>query len=309
MHFMLGNIVDLHRQKRPGPDMQGHMGKIDAARCERVQQRRIEMQRGGGRSDSAQIAGPDGLIVFFILRVRLALGFDIGRQGHGACLGQRSIKIRACEIKGDDGLPLRLRQERGGEPVRKADVFALVHFFERFDQGAPGARRRGLRLKQGHLDLRLLPTLRRIASAFACEPRGQHLCVIEDEPIPGAQPIHQIGHRPIVERIRRRHEQSCGGSRFGRAGGDQRLGQIKIKVAQLHRLCSPSLPRVSAQLLIVPRRVAAEYAPQRAGRENRERVGANHRVRRRPAQRVGKAKEPLTPARDHLAQRIEEIDG
>ncbi len=60
---MLARVVDLDRQKRAGADMQRYCRPLDAARGERGEQGRGEMQARGRRGDGALGAGEDRLVI------------------------------------------------------------------------------------------------------------------------------------------------------------------------------------------------------------------------------------------------------
>ena len=77
-------VVGLDRQESAGPDMQRHEVPLDAARVERGEQLRREMQAGGRRGDRAFLPRVDRLVVGAVARVVGPLRGDVGRQRHVA---------------------------------------------------------------------------------------------------------------------------------------------------------------------------------------------------------------------------------
>ena len=61
---VLRRVVDLHRRKRPQPDVQRHARRPDAARREPVEHFRREVQPGGRRRDRPAALGVHGLVAF-----------------------------------------------------------------------------------------------------------------------------------------------------------------------------------------------------------------------------------------------------
>ena len=72
VHMMLARVVGLDRQKGAGADMQGQAREADAASRQCLDQRRGEMQAGGGRGDGTLGAGEDRLVIGAVARVAAA---------------------------------------------------------------------------------------------------------------------------------------------------------------------------------------------------------------------------------------------
>ena len=85
--------------------MKRDMGAGHAPRVQSRKQRIVEMERSGGGRDRAGLACPDGLIILAVLRIRPALGLDIGWERHSPGLGQCRIERRARQVEGQYRLP------------------------------------------------------------------------------------------------------------------------------------------------------------------------------------------------------------
>ncbi len=206
------------------------------------------MQRRCGRRHRAGPARENRLIVDPITPVRRPFGGDIGRQGHLADSRQGRVEICARAIKAQMRLPVGHAFQRRAQIIGKGNDLTRSQFLQRFDQCRPGAI--GARLQQGHFH----PGRRFASGPDAAtrpgKPRRNHPRVIQHQPVTGAQEPRQITHRCIGEDARLRNQQARGAARAGGPRGDQLLGQVKIKVIQLHgpRAIS-ALPRLGYYLL------------------------------------------------------------
>ena len=95
MHAVVSRVVDLDRQEGSRSDMQGDVVQADAARLEIGEKLRGEMQSGGRRRDRSVFARIDRLVVAAVTIILGALGGDVGRKGHHARLGDRTVEVGA----------------------------------------------------------------------------------------------------------------------------------------------------------------------------------------------------------------------
>ena len=117
MHLVGGHILDLDGQKRPRADMQRHFGKTNPLGRQRRQQICVEMQRGGRRGHRPGMACEHCLIIHKVLRIRRALGGDIGRQRHRPHRVQGAVKIIARSIELQHQIAVTLGDHRGRQPL------------------------------------------------------------------------------------------------------------------------------------------------------------------------------------------------
>ena len=100
MHFVIPDIIHLHRQEGPGAHMQGDVAEIDAPSGQRGKKLFIEMQTRRGRCHSTGPVCPYRLIVRLVRRICGAFGRDIGGQWHCACGLKRRLESLPLGIKG-----------------------------------------------------------------------------------------------------------------------------------------------------------------------------------------------------------------
>ncbi len=232
MHPVGRHILHLHRQEGARTDMQRDLGKGDAPGPERGQQIIVEMQRGGGGGDGTGMAGEDGLEIVAVLRVWGAQRRDIGRQRHVARLCQRRVERRPLKVEDQRRLPVRDLRHARRQPPGKGDLLPLFQLPQGFDQRRPAALR--ARFGQRDLDLRHRLALWRHAAARPLKAGRDHAGVVQDQPVAGAEQVHEIAHMQVAHPVPLGQQQPRGAARAHGPGGDQPLGQVEIEIAQLH---------------------------------------------------------------------------
>ena len=95
VHFVICDLILLHRAEGAKTHMQGHFSNVHALGTDGIHQLRREMQSGRGRCGAAQLLGVDSLILALILQ----LFGDVGRQRHFAKFVQLFIKRLSIVIK------------------------------------------------------------------------------------------------------------------------------------------------------------------------------------------------------------------
>ena len=185
------------------------------------------MQAGRGGGNGPGMTGKDGLVIGLILRVGRTFGGDIGRQRHQSGFCQGCVEIIAREVKFQMQVGFRFCQNLRRQLIRKNDHLAHHHFAQRLGKRPP-ARCQWLQQGDFHLCHHLTPP------AMAKQPRRDHAGVVQDQPITGAKDVNQIRHMSVGDRWALRHQQPrrCARNRWPR--GDQRLGQVKIKIRKFH---------------------------------------------------------------------------
>jgi hypothetical protein len=79
-----------------------------------------------------------------------------------------------------------------------------------------------------------------VTSTVAAPRFPDHLGVVADEEVAGAQQIRQVGDMPVGERPRGRDVQQARGlARLARAIGDQLARQREIEIVEAHRAHLP----------------------------------------------------------------------
>ena len=143
----------LHRQEGAGADVQGQRLAADAARIERLEQPRREVQRRSRGGDRPFLAREHRLIIVAVRLVRLAARGDVGRQRHPpGAFEQQLDGLLAMEVQQRRAvlrLSRRPRRDALAEVDRVADPRPLGVAQERL----PFART--LALVQGRADARL----------------------------------------------------------------------------------------------------------------------------------------------------------
>ena len=207
MHAVLGRVVGLDGQEGAGPDVQRHGVARHPAVVETVQELVGEVQAGRRRRHGAFRGGEHGLVVETVALVGRPLAGDVGRQRRLAEPGDRLVQHRAGEGEAQEDVaalpsPLHLGVEPGelaGRALRglaEADAVADGEPLRRPGEGAPAIR--ALAPMQGDLD----PGRRLAPDPKAGEAGGDHLGVVDDEGVAGAEQVGEIADRPVGEGLR-----------------------------------------------------------------------------------------------------------
>ena len=180
VHAVLGGVVGLDGQEGAGADVQRDEVAGDAARVERRQQRRREVQAGRRRGHGALAAGVDGLVALGVLRLDGALAGDVGRQRRVAQRRDGLVEIGAVQAEGElhlagladvgDGR-VEVAEQADAALVAEADAVADGEPLGRPGEGAPAACVDALVQVEG----RSAPGSRR-AGARPAARRGSRAC-------------------------------------------------------------------------------------------------------------------------------------
>ena len=273
VHAMFAHVVGAHRLERAGADVEGHVPEFDAAVAQRLQQRFVEMQAGGGRGDCADFLREHGLVTLVVVGPRLAA--DVRRQRQPAGMQQPAFQPFA-DVEAQV-VELTLAAQHLGfaagiqrDPAARLRRFAGADLRPRLVAGQQ-AFDQDLHAPAGGL--------------LAEQARRDHPGVVEDQQVAGLQQPGQVAHRAVLQLARRlRHHQQAAGGAFGQGGlGDQGFGQLEMEVGFLHRGARnrarivagrPRRPRPAGKL--IPRPRAAAERPCRPSP-----AGSRHRCRRR----------------------------
>ena len=208
------------------------MGKFHAALFQLVQQGIVEMQRGGRRGNRAGDARENGLVIGLVLRIRRSLRGDIGRQRHLAGFFERGVEIVTGKVEPHDALPVFDPDQLGRKGVGEMDHLAGPDLFQRLDQ--PGPASIGARFKQRQFDPRRGVALCAAATPLTRQPRGDHLRVVQHQPVARTQPVRQVVDMGVVDCSAIRYEHARRTARHGRTQGDTVIGQVEIEIRKLH---------------------------------------------------------------------------
>lgn len=139
MDTVLFDLFDVDRLKRAQADVQGDLGRFDAAGAYFVQDLRSEVQSRRGGRDRAALAGVHRLITLPV--VGTVGASEVGRQGDVAQALQRGEEIRR---RGEAQAPFAVVSachDLGQEfALPEFEVFAHVDFASGTDQGFPFGR-------------------------------------------------------------------------------------------------------------------------------------------------------------------------
>ncbi len=252
---MVLDTLDAHRLEGARAHMQGHEGRLHALATNGRQQLVIEMQPGGRRRHRSGLLRIDGLIA---LAIRLIIrAVDIGRQRHVSDA-------------------LEQRQHRLGEAQLEQGVVARDHL------GLATAIDENLRARLGRLartnvrqhailiEHTLHQHLQLAAGGLLAEQaRRDHAGVVEHHEIAGAQLLQHIGELAMTQLATRAIElqQTAGATLGQRMAGDQRLGEIEVKIGNTHDSAGyfSRAAKLTGFPLVRPREPAARtlqrYAP------------------------------------------------
>ncbi len=138
-------------------------------------------------------------------------------------------------VEGQPHLGLAARRDLGHEPA-EVDAVARPQPPARPRQRQPLGR--ALAADQRRLDFRDAAAVRAGPAPLARQPGGQHLGVVEDQHVAGAQPAGQLAD-PAVDRLAlmaspARHQQPRRAARAHWPEGDQRLRQVEVEGVEVH---------------------------------------------------------------------------
>ena len=227
MHPVLGQVLGLHRLEGARADVQRHERLLDAAICERLEQRRIEMQAGGRCRDRAPDARVHGLVALGVFGDR-RVG-DVGRQRQLAVALEPGVQVAdAFEPEAEETAIARLdgRARIRGQEDDAADAgrMARPHLHDR-------RVRPGDALDQ-HLDF---PA----AGLAPADARVDDARVVEHQQVVGGQQRRQVGEAQVVE-LRSVDVQQPARAAFARRHLRNQLGrqdvvEIRKRVLESHR--------------------------------------------------------------------------
>ena len=223
MHAMLGEIVDAHRLKSPGSDVQRHERRAHSHFAATREHRFVEVQTGRRRGDRAGLARIDRLIARRI--VRFCRPRDVRRQRHRAVL---------FEVRQRIGAELQLEQI-----VAATDVVSLHAAGQRYRHvAAQRFARVRMREDAASFEHALEQDLHLPACGLAADDaRRNYARIVEHEQVAGAQQRRQIREAQIVHTRSLRAPNAASGSPIARSGAavqsDLQAGRRRSRRAAL----------------------------------------------------------------------------
>jgi len=137
MQNVIFDALRMYRLKCPQSDVQGNLCDLNASRANGVQNRRCEMQSGGGRGHRAALLGVDRLIPFTV--GRLVVAVDIRRERHVPDSVERFVKISVLFKPDASFAECAAGNDFGGEFLGRPEqqLLADVDFLARTHQALP----------------------------------------------------------------------------------------------------------------------------------------------------------------------------
>ncbi|MCY1430792.1 hypothetical protein D9M71_467470 [compost metagenome] len=222
VHPVLFDALHPHRLEGAGADVQGDERGFHALRADRLEQRLVEVQPGGGCGHRAGALGVDRLVALAV--VRFVRTIDVGRQRHVAD-------------------PLQQRQHFLGEAQLEQRVVALQHLRLAAALDEDGRARLG-RFARTHVGQHAVAVQHAFdedfqlaaGSLLAEQARRDHPGIVEHHQVARAQQFQHIGELPVRQFAARavQHQQAAGAAFGERMAGDQVVGQVKMKIGDTH---------------------------------------------------------------------------
>ena len=212
-------------RKVPAPTCRVSVSRPIAARVERFEQPRREVQRRGRRGDGALLAREHRLVIGAVRLVGRALRGDVGRQRHpaGALEQQldRLVPVEVQQRRAVLGLLDHRRRDALAEVDRVADARPLGVAQERLPFARP------LALVQRRADARL--------AAPPFELGRDDLGVVEHQHVAGPQQLRQLEHLTVGDLAALDQQQPRAVARPRRPQRDPLRRKLEIEQVDAHR--------------------------------------------------------------------------
>ncbi len=217
VHHVILHDAGRDRAERPEPHHQLHAGEGGAGRHDPVEHGRGEVQAGRRRRGRRGPGGVDGLVAVGVVEVDVA---QVGRKGHLAVSGQRRV-----EVVGDRPDEASSLTEVGahleGEVLAHLDDDTIGELRGWPDEGLPPA-------VDGRLEEEDLG--RSTGGSTESDPGRQHLGVVDDDDVAGADECRQVGDVAMLHVVAGVDQQSRPVTRLDTRTRDRGLRQLVVEV-------------------------------------------------------------------------------
>ena len=224
VHDMVLRVFGFDWKKGSSADVKRERFVRNTRRLDRVHHSVRKVKGRRWRGDGALFAREHGLVIVYVSIVGGPLGGDIGRQRHPPCpLQQEFDGLFAFEAEKKASIAVTPFAD-GRHAAPEIHPVAVTDPFRVANKGAPLARS--------------LPLVKRCSdpclATSALQLRRDHLCVVEDEAIPGAQQSRQIDDDPILKPGTSHHQQPSTVARRRWSQGDPIRRKRKVEKVDAH---------------------------------------------------------------------------
>ena len=186
MHFVVENVVLLHRAECSKPDMKRDVGGVNALVSELSEHVLREMQTRGGSGGGAGLAAVDSVVAVLVLEL---LG-DVGRERH-LTYAVEDIKEISLEREADKAVSLVHNVEYlSGKPLREIDDRAGFQALSGVHQGLPFGEAQTL--EQQELNVGAGAALDTVYT------RRENLAVVHHKQVAGVQVVSDVVEVPVA---------------------------------------------------------------------------------------------------------------